>query len=206
MWRRALVMAGVTATGIGAVEYRGFVAGALAASDGTVHKVEGLGLREVRDDGVRLVAVVDADDPLVPSAQLSIAVHGHLAGRLEVGLEVLGALGLAEHLVAVDGLQHPHRAHAVRPPPGGVGGVVLGHQPPVAERRDRGRRPHRAPVVEPQVADALDLRSHGRPSVASWGVSCLDAPLGSSSRLCTVDARQPSVPAGRPCPPALRPG
>ena len=32
MWRRALVLAGVTATGIGAVEYRGFVAGALAAS------------------------------------------------------------------------------------------------------------------------------------------------------------------------------
>ncbi len=32
MWRRALVLAGVAATGIGAVEYRGFVAGALAAS------------------------------------------------------------------------------------------------------------------------------------------------------------------------------
>ena len=47
----------------------------LAAPDGTVHKVEGLGLREVRDDGVRLLAVVDADDPLVPSAQLSIAVR-----------------------------------------------------------------------------------------------------------------------------------
>jgi len=32
MWRRALVTAGVTATAIGAVEYRGFVAGAVAAS------------------------------------------------------------------------------------------------------------------------------------------------------------------------------
>ena len=47
----------------------------LDAPDGAVHKVEGLGLREVRDDGVRLVAVVDADDPLVPSTQLAIAVH-----------------------------------------------------------------------------------------------------------------------------------
>ena len=47
----------------------------LDAPDGTVHKVEGLGLREVRDDGVRLVAVVDADDPLIPSAQLAIAVR-----------------------------------------------------------------------------------------------------------------------------------
>ena len=47
----------------------------LDAPDGTVQKIEGLGLREVRDDGVRLVAVVDAVDPLVPSAQLAIAVH-----------------------------------------------------------------------------------------------------------------------------------
>jgi hypothetical protein len=47
----------------------------LDAPDGAVHKVEGLGLRDVREDGVRLVAVVDADDPLVPSAQLEIAVH-----------------------------------------------------------------------------------------------------------------------------------
>ena len=46
----------------------------LDAPDGAVHKVEGLGLREVRDDGVRLVAVVDADDPLVPSAHLSVRV------------------------------------------------------------------------------------------------------------------------------------
>jgi hypothetical protein len=46
----------------------------LDAPDGTVHKIEGLGLREVHDDGVRLVAVVDADDPLVPSLQLSIRV------------------------------------------------------------------------------------------------------------------------------------
>jgi len=47
----------------------------LDAADGTVHKIEGLGLGEVREDGVRLVAVVDADDPLVPSAQLSVRVH-----------------------------------------------------------------------------------------------------------------------------------
>ena len=46
----------------------------LAAPDGTVHKIEGLGVREVGEDGVRLVAVVDADDPLVPSAQLSVLV------------------------------------------------------------------------------------------------------------------------------------
>jgi hypothetical protein len=32
MWRRALVMAGVAATGMGVVEYRGFVTGVLAAS------------------------------------------------------------------------------------------------------------------------------------------------------------------------------
>ncbi len=46
----------------------------LAAAGGTVHKVEGLGLREVRADGVRLIAVVDVDDPLVPSVELTVRV------------------------------------------------------------------------------------------------------------------------------------
>ncbi len=47
----------------------------LSAPDGTVHKVEGLGLAGVRDGGLALVAVVDADDPLVPSAELTLRVH-----------------------------------------------------------------------------------------------------------------------------------
>jgi hypothetical protein len=46
----------------------------LAAPDGTVHKVEGLGLRGTTGSGVRLLAVVDADDPAVPSAELSVRV------------------------------------------------------------------------------------------------------------------------------------
>ena len=39
---------------------------------GRVHKVEGLALREVRGGEVRLLAVVDADDPDVPSAELEL--------------------------------------------------------------------------------------------------------------------------------------
>ena len=46
----------------------------LSAPDGTVHKVEGLGLAQVRSDGLALIAVVDADDPLVPSFQLAVRV------------------------------------------------------------------------------------------------------------------------------------
>jgi hypothetical protein len=46
----------------------------LSAPDGSVYKVEGLGLREVRDDGLSLIAVVDADDPLVPSVELAVRV------------------------------------------------------------------------------------------------------------------------------------
>lgn len=47
----------------------------LAAPDGTVHKVEGLGLQGTTDRGVRLLAVVDADDPFVPSAELDVRVE-----------------------------------------------------------------------------------------------------------------------------------
>ena len=43
--------------------------------DGQVHKVEGLALREARDGEVRLLAVVDADDPRTPSVQLSLRVE-----------------------------------------------------------------------------------------------------------------------------------
>ena len=39
---------------------------------GHVHKVEGLALREVRDGEVRLLAVVDDDDPDAPSAELEL--------------------------------------------------------------------------------------------------------------------------------------
>jgi hypothetical protein len=48
----------------------------LARPDGTVDKVEGLGLREVDGSGVRLLAVVDNDDPLVPSSELLVSVDG----------------------------------------------------------------------------------------------------------------------------------
>jgi hypothetical protein len=38
-------------------------------------KIEGLAVREVTPDGVRLIAVVDADDPDVPSAELTLRVR-----------------------------------------------------------------------------------------------------------------------------------
>jgi hypothetical protein len=42
--------------------------------DGRVQKVEGLALRGLRDGAVHLLAVVDADDPEVPSVQLDLRV------------------------------------------------------------------------------------------------------------------------------------
>ena len=47
---------------------------ALPEVDGVVQKVEGLGVVELLDDGARLLAVVDADDPLAPSAELALRV------------------------------------------------------------------------------------------------------------------------------------
>jgi hypothetical protein len=44
---------------------------ALPAPGGTVHKVEGLALLGTGPHGVRLLTVVEADDPDVPSAQLT---------------------------------------------------------------------------------------------------------------------------------------
>jgi hypothetical protein len=49
--------------------------GQIPEVDGRVHKVEGLALRGVRDGEVRLLAVVDADDPEVPSAELELRVR-----------------------------------------------------------------------------------------------------------------------------------
>ncbi len=46
----------------------------LETSDGGVHKVEGLGLVGVDARGLSLIAVVDADDPLVPSLELAVRV------------------------------------------------------------------------------------------------------------------------------------
>ncbi|MCO8271719.1 hypothetical protein M1L60_14070 [Actinoplanes sp. TRM 88003] len=46
----------------------------LPAVDGVVPKVEGLAVREILPDGVRLLAVVDVDDPLVPSRALEITL------------------------------------------------------------------------------------------------------------------------------------
>jgi len=43
-----------------------------AAADGTAWKVEGLAVRSSRPDGLDLLAVVDADDPLRASAELSL--------------------------------------------------------------------------------------------------------------------------------------
>ncbi len=40
--------------------------------EGVVQKVEGLGVVELLDDGARLLAVVDADDPTAPSAELEL--------------------------------------------------------------------------------------------------------------------------------------
>ena len=42
--------------------------------EGVVQKVEGLGVLELLDDGVRLLAVVDADDPQAPSVELVLRV------------------------------------------------------------------------------------------------------------------------------------
>jgi hypothetical protein len=46
----------------------------LSAPDCTLYKVEGLGLDDVRTGGLSLVAVVDADDPLLPSVELAVRV------------------------------------------------------------------------------------------------------------------------------------
>ncbi len=46
----------------------------LSAPDGSVYKVEGLGLRDIGNRGLDLIAVVDADDPLVPSTELTVRV------------------------------------------------------------------------------------------------------------------------------------
>jgi hypothetical protein len=42
---------------------------------GRVVKVEGLAVRETLADAVRLLAVVDADDPEVPSQQLALTLR-----------------------------------------------------------------------------------------------------------------------------------
>lgn len=42
---------------------------------GQVRKIEGLALREVRGDEIHLVAVVDADDPATPTAELVLRAH-----------------------------------------------------------------------------------------------------------------------------------
>jgi hypothetical protein len=47
----------------------------MPAPGGRVHKVEGLALREVAGDDVRLLAVVDDDDPAVPSTELGLRVR-----------------------------------------------------------------------------------------------------------------------------------
>jgi hypothetical protein len=46
--------------------------GPIPEVDGHVHKIEGLALREVRDGQVQLLAVVDDDDPDVPSAEIDL--------------------------------------------------------------------------------------------------------------------------------------
>jgi uncharacterized protein DUF6910 len=48
--------------------------GELPLLDGAIAKVEGLGLAAERDGVIELVAVVDADDPLVPSALIELSV------------------------------------------------------------------------------------------------------------------------------------
>jgi hypothetical protein len=47
----------------------------LPGSAAGAYKVEGLAVRETTADGVRLLAVVDADDPLVPSEQLVLRLR-----------------------------------------------------------------------------------------------------------------------------------
>ncbi|MDP9435887.1 MAG: hypothetical protein M3P93_12135 [Actinomycetota bacterium] len=66
----------VVATALALLDGDAVVAvGALPEPDGEVHKVEGLALVEPRPDGARLLAVVDADDPLAPSVQLDLQVR-----------------------------------------------------------------------------------------------------------------------------------
>ena len=66
----------VVATALALVDGDEVVAvAAFPEDDGTVHKVEGLGLLEVRGDVVHLLAVVDDDDPATPSACLELRVE-----------------------------------------------------------------------------------------------------------------------------------
>ncbi|PZA22718.1 hypothetical protein DMO24_03660 [Modestobacter versicolor] len=65
----------VVATALALVDGDDVVAVApLPEVGGRVHKVEGLGLVDVRGDEVRLLAVVDDDDPDVPSTELDLRV------------------------------------------------------------------------------------------------------------------------------------
>jgi len=50
-------------------------------ADGTVWKVEGLGLQAADEHGATLLAVVDADDPSLPSAALTLRVRWVSAAR-----------------------------------------------------------------------------------------------------------------------------
>ncbi len=57
---------------------------ALPQVGGVVPKVEGLGVRELLPDGARLIAVVDADDPLAPSVELTLRVRWERPGSRRV--------------------------------------------------------------------------------------------------------------------------
>jgi hypothetical protein len=48
---------------------------AIAALPGETYKVEGLTVKETTTDGLRLLAVVDADDPGVASQQLALTLR-----------------------------------------------------------------------------------------------------------------------------------
>ncbi|HEU0102851.1 MAG TPA: hypothetical protein VFR07_11085 [Mycobacteriales bacterium] len=52
--------------------------------DGVVQKVEGLGIEDLLPDGLRLRAVVDADDPLAPSVELTMRVSWSAPGSVRL--------------------------------------------------------------------------------------------------------------------------
>jgi hypothetical protein len=66
----------VVATALALVDDTSVLAVApLPEVDGEPHKVEGLVVLETTDDGVRLLAVVDGDDPDAPSPELVLRVR-----------------------------------------------------------------------------------------------------------------------------------
>ena len=76
-----------------------------------------------------------------------------LAGRLEVGLHVLGPGRIVEHLVPSDRREEPHGGRGLLAEPGSMCGVVRHDEEPAPERNYRGCRPNGCSVAETELVD-----------------------------------------------------